>query len=70
MQLGRGAHGILGSRNAEQVPGLDSCIATVWLRPAAAPAAEASPEPVPVHLPGRLLAGRLAHFKDLCEMVP
>ena len=55
------AHRILGSSAAHAARGS---------RPVATPAAEASPEPVPVHLPGRLLAGRLAHFKDLCEMVP
>ena len=55
------AHRILGSNAAHAARGS---------RPVATPAAEASPEPVPVHLPGRLLAGRLAHFKDLCEMVP
>ena len=55
------AHRILGSNAAHVALGS---------RPVATPAAEASPEPVPAHLPGRLLAGRLAHFKDLCEMVP
>ena len=52
------AHRILGSNAAR---------AAMGSRSVATPAAEASPEPVPVHLHGRLLAGRLAHFKDPCE---
>ena len=61
MQLTRGAPGILGILGIPRVPHRMLCStvahATVGLRPAAAPAAEAFPEPVPVHLPGRLLAG-------------
>ena len=55
------AHRILGSIVAH---------AAMGSRPVAMPAAVTFPEPVPVHLPARLLAGSLAHFKDRCGMVP
>ncbi len=57
-------------RMPHRILGSGVACATVGLRPAAAPAAETFPEPVLVHLLVRLLAGSLAHLKDLCEMVP
>ncbi len=55
------AHRILGSIVAH---------AAMGSRPVAMPAAVTFPEPVPVHLPVRLLVGSLAHLKDRGEMVP